>query len=365
MYTDEDNGMAFMLFVSIAILAQDTSPPQDCVERYRARLASIENIVVASKWQDSLKGRPIRRDYQTLIEDNLRRRRLKMTSEEPASDGNWVRNKNTPYDWDFLYDGQITANMTFDPRKDRVGKDLKPGETGGYHTVQISDGHWEGLKNQRTPLQFATPSIDLMEAALQNKQTIETETLGNDRMAFRVPGKTHDDFVRIEVDLSRDMVPLVLEQQDAAGNTLMVTKMVYAETPTGAFYIKNCKHSYFGDQPHSETPLRETVFEVTECKINDPEFSEDHFRYSLGPDTAVQDLRFGVLYRTGETVAVTERLTALANAAIEQKKKDEEAERGKPFLAPIRNYVLWINLLAIAALIGVTVWKQRKRDVAA
>lgn len=352
--------MLVPLLLSVIVAGGDTNQPQACVDRYQARLKAIENLVITSEWQDSVNGKPTRRDFQTLVEDNLGRRRLKMISEVPAPDGTWVRGVHTPYDWDFLYDGQITANMTFDPRKDRVGKDLKPGEKGGYHTVQISDGHWEGLKNQRTPIQFATPSIDLMEAALQNKQNVETEVVGEDRLAFRVPGK-RDDFLRIEVDRSRDMVPVLLAQQDTAGHTQLLTRMEYAQTPTGALYIKKCTHSYFGDRSPDETPLRETVFDVTDCKINDPDFSEDHFRYSLVSDTVVQDLRFGVLYRTGETVAVTESLTALANAAIEQKKKDEAANGGKPIPGSKSYFVLWINLLAFAAVIGFAIWRQRHR----
>ena len=357
------------LLATLIGLTQDVPNPHEFVDRYHARMNAIENLVVVSEWQDTAKGEPSRRDYQTLIEDSLGRRRLKMVSEVPGLDGAWIRHKETPYEWDFLFDGQISVNMTFDPRKDRVGKESTSDAKGGYHTAQISDGHFEGLKNQRTPLTFVSPYVRHLETALQNKQQVNIEALADGHFDIQCPADVQDHILHFHVDSNRDWIPIVVVQRDASGKATHLTELEYQTSAEGAYYINKGRHRFYGKRPESEAPLLDTIFEIKDCRINDPDFSEENFRFKLVPDTAVQDLRFGVLYRVGETEAVTEQLAALAEAAVNQREQDAppgitvtNETISKPVVVSTGNrWTIWLNGVIVAVVTVVLLLLNRLR----
>jgi hypothetical protein len=134
-------------------------------------------------------------------------------------------------------------------------------------------------------------------------------------------------------------------------------------TDIGFLYPKKGIHRYFHDQPETETPLRETRFEVTECRINEPDFDEEIFKIALHPDTAVSDLRYGVNYRTGVENTYTTQLAALSEAALAEASLEQARIDAAMAAAPLpvaRNMsiLLWINFAIVVGIIAVVAGRR-------
>ena len=316
--------------------------------------------MVRSTWEDFGKGKPTRRDRQTIYFDNFGRRRLQMQSEQPQEDGTWVPHEQVPYEWDQLFDGSLTASMTHDPRKDRVGNIPGQGVKAGYRTAQIFDGE-KDINNQRTAITFANGIINVLESALKNKIPIEVMSDTEVQVAIRFADDKDGEFWSFEVDKTRDWVPTMIARVNQAGKAIMRTDFEYAATSTGFWYPKKGIHRYFHDRPEAETPLRETRFEVTECRINEPDFDEDIFKIALHPDTAVSDLRYGVNYRIGTENTYTNQLTALAQSALDAKKADPDGLGPRALPSPVgrsRGILVWINVAIVAVIIAFVVGRR-------
>lgn len=350
--------MSYFLLLTLVLTATDGDEPQECLRRYHARKSNIENAVVVSEWQDFFHGKPERRDYQTRISDSLGRWRLKMVSEQPGPDGDWVRHKETPYEWDIVFDGKIGANMTFDPRKDRVGNDLEPGEKGGYRVAQIHGADWQGMKNQRTPLKFADPELARLQEAVDNKQPIQVNRKPGGQIEFRFPAQKSDELWHILVDTERDWVPVETGRETSAGKPLAFDKYQYARTQSGVDYIKDGLSQYFGPSSQDGQPMSETHFQVTECTINDPDFSDDSFAITFTEDQVIQDMRYdAVLYRIGGEEVATEQLAALAKAAL----KEKNSELGTGVQRSSVSWIVWMNV-AIIVVVALLFIFNRKRS---
>lgn len=319
------------VFALAFLLSSDVdTPAEEFLRRYRARETSVQTCVVKSTWLDFVDGQPARRDRQTLYFDSLGRRRLQMESEQPSAEGGWEPHEEVPRHWDKIFDGELTASIVFEPHKDRRGRDIRPGEKGGYRGAQIFDGAWE-ITTQRAPITFADGIVDRLESALQNNQhiEIESETIASATMLF--PDQTSGYLWRLEIDKERDLVPVVIARVDTDGKVIMATVFEHALASSGVWYPRAATHRYYGDRSEGDVPLRETRFEVTNIEINDPAFRESVFTIALAPDTAVWDSRYDASYRVGEEQVHTARLAALAAAALENR---DAQQRGRP--APVR-----------------------------
>jgi hypothetical protein len=248
--------------------------------------------------------------------------------------------------------------MTFDPRKDRVGNVPSQGAKAGYRTAQIFDGE-KDVNNQRTAITFADGIITVLGSALKNKIPMETKSETGMQVVFRFADDKDGEFWRFEVDKTRDWVPTMIARINQSGKAIMRTDFEYATTSSGFWYPQKAIHRYFHDQPESETPLRETRFEVAECRINDPDFDEDIFKIALYPDTAVFDSRYGVNYRIGTENTYTNQLAALAQSALEAQKANPDGLGPRVELSrrelPI---VLWINIVMVGVVISFIVGRR-------
>ena len=136
------------------------------------------------------------------------------------------------------------------------------------------------------------------------------------------------------------------------------------KTNSGFWYLKKGTLRYFHDRSEQETPLWEMRFEVTECKINEPDFDEEIFKIALHPDTAVSDLRYGVNYRIGTENTYTTQLAALSQAALDAKKADPDGLGPRVSTPPTsgrrgRWILFWVNVAIVAAVVGVLVVRRR------
>ncbi|MEK6261970.1 MAG: hypothetical protein AABP62_25510 [Planctomycetota bacterium] len=345
------------------LLAQDAqSSPQEFIKRYRAREQSIQTGMVQSTWEDFEKGQPTRRDRQTNYQDSLGRRRLQLQSETPQKDGTWIPHAQVPYLWDQLFDGELTASMTFDPRKDRDGSAPNKGAKTGYRSAQVFDGA-KDVDQLRSALTFANGNITVLESALQNKIPIEVKNETEKKVAFHFTDDKSGKLWIFEADKSRDWIPTMIARVDQAGKAILRTELEYATTGTGFWYPKKGIHRYHHDQPESETPLWEMRFEVTECKINEPDFNEDIFKIVLHPDTAVSDLRYGVNYRIGTENTYTTQLAALAKSALDSQKANPDGLGERVPLTPPRDgrgrwILVWVNVAILAVIVAFVVSRR-------
>jgi hypothetical protein len=358
---DGDGLVIATLALVLLLEAPPSGVPQTFVAHYHARAQALQTGVVRSVWEDFDEKKPTRRDRQTVYLDNLGRRRLQMQSEQPKGDGTWVRHEQVPYEWDKLFDGEITASLTFDPRKDRVGNDPAPGaKTSGYRAAQIFNGEWE-IKKQRSPLSFADGIVTRLESAIQNSERVELEEDTAGRATLRFPNDKDGGFWRLTVDKTRDWVPVMIAQCDKSAKVLMRTDLEYATTASAIWYPKKGSLRYYGNRLESETPLYETRFEVTECRINDPQFDEGIFTIKLDPETAVWDSRYNVNYRIGDEQIIGERLEGLAKAALAVQKLEPPAIPDSR-RAGGRWMLVWANAALLALLlagVGFRRWVKR------
>lgn len=342
--------------------------PQEFLAKHQAREEMIQTSMVRSVWKDFVNGQPTRRDRQTIYRDDLSRRRIQMESEQMTDDGHWVRHEQVPYEWDVLFNGEIAASMTFDPRKNRIGEPLKKSERGEYSTAQIF-GEDTILKSQRTPLSFADGIVTRLEAALQNNQPVEVKSEESGLTTLRFPNNEENEFWVFQIDRSRDWIPVMISlvrETNDMDKLVMRTDFEYAKTETGIWYPKKGVHRYFGSRSKDETPLRETRFEVIECRINDPDFDESIFEIVLAPDTAVWDARYDVDYRVGGEKVFTKQLTELAEQALSaaQAKHTEEELLKAPLDRNNGNrmwILLWINVAILALILS---WLGYRRWIA-
>jgi hypothetical protein len=342
--------------VPALLLALDVqSSPQEFAKRYRARQQSIQTATVRSTWEDFKDGKPTRRDRQTIYIDMLGRRRLQMQSEQRQEDGTWVPHEQVPYEWDRLFDGSLTASMTFDPRKDRVGNTPKEGsKSKGYRTAQIFDGR-KDVDDARTALTFADGIITILESTIKNKIPVDVKDETESQVTFHFADDKDGEFWICEADKTRDWEPVVIARVDQSGKAIMRTDFEYATTSFGLLYPQKGIHRYYGDRSEQDTPLWETRFEVTECKINEPDFDEDIFKIALYPDTAVFDSRYDVNYRVGTENTYTSQLAALAQSALEAQKENPEGPPPEKRAFPI---VGWVNLVVGAVVIAVIIGRR-------
>jgi hypothetical protein len=330
------------------VLTLDAAAPQECLRRYQTRQQRLDNAVMKSIWEDFRNGNPVRRDYQTQIIDSLNRWRLKMASEQ-YSDGKWIRHDETPYEWDVVYDGEITANIVFEPGKNRVGKEPGTGDAKGYRVAQIYGYDWEGLKDQRTPLTFCDPYFNALQSAISNRQPIQVAEISGDRIEIVFPADQRAQFYRFEIDVGRDWIPVLLSVQSEQGIPSSLTMLEYAETDSGVLYIKSGVHQSFTSSSQDARPLHETRFKITDAQINDPGFSDAMFEIVLTDDTLVQDMRYqAVSYRIGEERVVTQQLAALSQAALDAAHRSGQLPRRRDWM-----WLMWFNAVLVAVL---SVW---------
>jgi len=352
--------------LTVGLLLVDVqSSAQEFLTRYRAREHAIQTAVVQSTWNDSKDGKPSRRDRQTIYLDHLGRRRLILSSEQPGKNASWIPHESVPYEWDQLYDGELTASMTFDPRVDRMGLPPKDNKPSGYRAAQIFDGE-KDIKHQRTPLGFADGIVTKLESALKNNQVIEVTSETDSQIAFRFPDDKDGQFWTFVVDKTSDWVPTTVAWVNHSGKALMRSEFEYARTATGFWYPKRVFHRVFGNKSEDSVPLRETQFEVTECRINEPEFDEDVFKIKLHPDTAIWDSRYDVNYRIGAENAFTSQLEALAKAALAAQ---QAAEKGLTGMRPSPRggtgsralILIGINLAVVVLIVAGLGYRRWKR----
>jgi len=325
-----------------------------------ARQKAVQNQVFRSVWLDFEKGEPAGWEIQEVYRDDLGRERLKRHFKHSGAHD---LDTKTALFRDAVYDGELTADITFDPKKPApAGSE----NSKGSWSAIVNPGKYpagEGQSRHRTPFTFGQDSV------IRQLQELNPQDIG----MFEVDGK---DLIELRFAWRGEENRVVLDQ----GNGPVITRFEWTDSQGGRHLgIIDYDHESDGPwlpasgsirawDPHIDinaTPSREVRFKATYGKINDPNFDDSIFELELPPLTYVVDSRHAIAYRTETEKQYARDLAQLAVKAKEFPKSvavvsEFPLQQGSGGFA-IAFATVMVSLLLAGMVLATLFWLRRSR----
>jgi hypothetical protein len=303
------------------------------------RVARIKNTQVVAKWEEwgyrKLGGRSvfIKTGWEDLTIETDDLGRYRVLQKTGRFDDNGRRIPDDAAEKQKIYDGEKTCLFDYYPTWDRSGVPPKRGAIMprgeptklGYRRVSILDGLWPPRPGPRAVARDPVTIMDRtdeLQRALAEGHTVQV-----------VPkGKRVYDLVYVSGPAGPDQASVVNTVDGDRG--WVVTRAVYhvkgrgfgsenycifEKDEEGIWMPKNGgfkRWDHWSDSSRPRELLEEWTLTVGKIKLNDPHFPSNVFDIVLGPDTAVSDLRYKVMYRVGEDKVLGSQLKELADEAL-------------------------------------------------